>query len=238
MPEPPPQWGIDEVTKFLDIARGNAYATFANLKAEYGRIVQIDGALRKLGGNLNQSEDWFAVFFVLSAHSSWLAAVNLSMSAQVSETYVMLRASLENGLYGLRIAKNPNLRETWLRRNDSAKHKGLMLEEFKFSNLIDTLSQEDANEARVAETLYDQCIEQGAHPNELSLMQNLTMQEGAQCINFELKYMNPNSLAHSLALKSTARVGVCVLGIFSRVYKTRFDLLGLSVLLPRLRQGL
>jgi hypothetical protein len=238
MPEPPPKWGTDEITKFFDTARGNAYATFANLNAEYGRIAQIDGALRKLGGNLNHSEDWFAGFFVLTAHSSWLAAVNLSMSAQVTETYVMLRASLENGLYGFRIAKNPNLRETWLRRNDSPKHKSQMLEEFKFRNLIDTLSREDANEARAAETLYDQCIDQGAHPNELALMQNLTMQEGAQSINFEFKYMNPDPLVLGLALKSTARVGMCVLGIFSRVYKTRFDLLGLSVLLPRLRQGL
>ena len=113
-----------------------------------------------------------------------------------------------------------------------------MLEEFKFRNLINTLSKEDASEAHAAETLYDQCIDQGAHPNDQALMQNLTMQEGEQSINFQFKYMNPDPLALGLAMKSTARVGVCVLGIFSHVYKTRFDLLGLSELLPSLRQGL
>jgi hypothetical protein len=194
--------------------------------------------MRQLANNLNHSEDWFAGFFVLTAHSSWLAAVNLSMSAQVSETYVMLRASLESGLYGLHIAKNPNLHETWLRRSDSPTHKSQMLEEFKFRNLINTLSKEDVNEGRAAETLYNQCIDQGAHPNEQGLMQNLAMQEGAENINFQFKYMNPDPLALGLALKSTARVGVCVLGIFSHVYKTRYDLLGLSELLPSLRQGL
>ena len=34
----PPGWGADEITKFIDTARGNAYASFANLKAEYGRL--------------------------------------------------------------------------------------------------------------------------------------------------------------------------------------------------------
>ncbi len=44
--DPPPGWGDDEITKFVDMARTNAYATFANLPVEYGKLAQIDRALR------------------------------------------------------------------------------------------------------------------------------------------------------------------------------------------------
>jgi len=234
----PPGWGADEITKFIDTTRGNAYASFANLKEEYSRLSEIDGALRKLGENLNHTKEWFAAFFVLRAHSSWLAAVNVALSAQIPETYVILRSSLETALYGLRIAKNPSLRETWLRRHDSPKHKAQVLEEFKFRNLIDTLAVENIKEAQVAETLYNQCIDSGAHPNERALMGNLRMDKTTEEIKLKVMYLNPDPLALRLAMKSTARVGVCILGIFYQLYKERFDLLGLTAQLPTLRRGL
>ena len=236
--EPPPKWGTDDITKFIDTAYANAQVTFVNLEAEYSRISQIDGVLRKLCENLSHMDEWFAAFFVLRSHSTWLAAATLAMSARVAETYIMLRATIENGLYGLHIAKHPDLQVVWLRRHASPNHKSRIRKEFKFGNLVETLSREDANEARVAQTLYDQCIDQGAHPNERALMQNLKIEVGAQVTTFEVKYMNADPIMLGLALMSTARVGVCVLGIFSHVYKTQFDLLGLSAQLPLLRDGL
>ena len=238
LPDPPPKWGTDEVTQYLDTARTNAFATFANLSAEYAKLSKIDSALRILCTNLDRSENWFAGFFALRAHSSWLAAVSLAMSAQVLETFVVLRTCLESALYGLHIARNPSLREVWLRRSDSSQHKAQVLKEFQIRVLIDTLSKEDAHEAQVAKTLYDQCIDDGAHPNERGFMGNLKMEKGSDQIRFKVKYMNPEPLALALALKTTARVGVCALGIFRCVYKERFDILGISVQLPTLRQGL
>jgi hypothetical protein len=47
LPNPPPRWGNDEITKFLDAARGNQYATFANLSAEFQKLIAIDKTYRK-----------------------------------------------------------------------------------------------------------------------------------------------------------------------------------------------
>ena len=87
LPNPPPNWGSDEVTRFFDTARGNQYATFANLHGEFQRLIAIDRAYRKLVDNLNHSKDWFAAFFVLRAHSNFLAGARLATSGQLSEAY-------------------------------------------------------------------------------------------------------------------------------------------------------
>ncbi len=39
---PPPGWGKDEITQFIDNARSHEYATFANCKSEFDNLSQID----------------------------------------------------------------------------------------------------------------------------------------------------------------------------------------------------
>ena len=107
LPIPPPEWGTDELTKFLDVARSNSYATFHNLRDEYRRLAEIDGAFRKAVDGLFNTKDWFAAFFLLRAHSSFLGGVRLSISGQVPEGYACLRLALENALYGFYLYKNP-----------------------------------------------------------------------------------------------------------------------------------
>lgn len=238
LPNPPPQWGDDEITKFFDFARGNQYATFANLKAEFRKLMAIDKAFRKLIENLNHSKDWFAAFFVLRAHSNFLAAVRLAASAQIPETFAALRSCLENGLYGHYIAKNPNARETWLRRHDDDAHKKAMRNEFQFTKLLQFLAGVDAHEGKAVDTLYERTIDFGAHPNERALMQTLQMNKGEGKIEFKVVYLGDDNIQLRHALRTSAQVGVCVLGMFKLVYKERFDLVGLTNDLDALRQGL
>ncbi len=115
---PPPGWGKDELTKFMDVARGNTYATFHNLPSEYRKLADIDAAYRKAIDSLLNTKDWFAAFFLLKAHSSFMASTRVALTGQVSESYACLRLCLENSLYGLYLAKNPSSQETWLRKHD------------------------------------------------------------------------------------------------------------------------
>jgi hypothetical protein len=238
LPPPPPKWASDELTKFFDAARNNAFATFANRSDEVRRLIDIEAAIRKLALNLDHSKDWFAALFVLRAHSAWLAAAQLALSAQTFETAVMLRASLESALYGFRIARNPHLREIWLRRGEGRNERSQVKKEFSFRHLIDGLASEDQRESTAAEALYEQCIDFGAHPNEAGYMGNQKMEEDNGQIRFEVAYQNASPLALGLALRTTARIGVCILGIFRLIFRERCDILGISELLPRLRHGL
>ena len=69
-------------------------------------------------------------------------------------------------------------------------------------------------------------------------MQSLLMNKGADRIEFKVVYLAGDNVQLRASLKTTAQVGVCVLGMFKQVYKERFDLVGLSDELDGLRQGL
>lgn len=238
LPAPPSGWGADDITAFIDNARLNSFATYANLRPEYAKVAEVDGVFRKLIGSLLNTKDWFAAFFLLRAHSAFLAGSHLAMSGQAAETHASLRLCLENGLYGLYLAKNPSSRETWLRRHDSEQATRRVRDEFMIRSLLDTLRAMDGKEAAVAEQLYERCIDYGAHPNERALTLSLKTETGQDTVDFRIVYQTEDPMMFRACLKTAAQVGVSVLGIFRLVFKERFDLTGLTDELNRAREGL
>lgn len=239
LPEPPPDWGHDTLTSFIDEARANTYATFHNLKAEYNRLAQVEAALRLATENLSYTKDWFVAFFLMRAHGCFLGAGRLALSGQATETYACLRAALENALYGFYLSRNPVSRETWLRRHENDAARQAVRDEFTIRRLLDTIKAADAQEGNVAQTLYNETIDYGAHPNERALIQAFKMEKGEGRIEFKVGYLvRGDSPASLLALKRAAQVGVSVLSVFRLVYRERFDILGLSDTIRRLKQAL
>lgn len=149
-----------------------------------------------------------------------------------------LRLCLENGLYGLYLTKNPDSQKIWWERNDSERARSRARKEFKTAKLFHTLKEADTREARVAEKLYEDCIDLGAHPNQLALVQNLRVEDGSDIVKFHAIYLNDDPLVYRLCLTTAARVGTSVLGIFRLVFKERFEITGMSEQLEQVRQGL
>ncbi len=238
LPAAPGGWGGDDVTAFIDNARLNSFATYTNLRPEYTKVAEIDVVFRKLVGYLLNTKDWFAAFFLLRAHSAFLAGSHLAMSGQAAETYASLRLCLENGLYGLYLSQHPGSRETWLRRHDSDQAKQRVRSEFTIRNLFDSLRGLETKEAAVAEQLYERCIDYGAHPNERALTVSLKQETGQDTVEFRVVYLTDDSVIFRACLKTAAQVGASVLGIFRLVFKERFELTGLTNELNRARQGL
>lgn len=238
LPPPPPNWDANEISRFFDAARANEFATFANRTEEVARLSAIDLGYRKAIDGLNYSHDWFAGFFLLRAHSNYLGACRLCWSAQIPESYALLRSCLENAFYGLYLAKHPESRETWLRRHDNDASKQRVRDEFKIGAMLKLAAELDATEGTVAKALYDRTIDSGAHPNELALMQTLQINESADQIEFKSNYLDQDSLALRAALKATAQVGVCALSLFRVVYPERFAILGVTDLLRHVKVGL
>ena len=238
LPDPPPNWGVDEISKFFDNARMNEYATFANIQEEIHRLINIDALYRKIINGLNRSKYWFAGFFVLRTHSSYLAACRMCWSGQIPACYALLRSSLENALYGAYLSDNKDSQETWLRRHDSEEHKKKVRNEFKIRTMLDLAIQKNRKDGEVAVKLYDRTIDFGAHPNERALMQTLKMTKQCETVEFKMAYLEGDSDQLQLALKTTAQVGVCALSLFRPVYKERFDILGITDSLYDIKKGL
>jgi hypothetical protein len=238
LPAPPGGWGEDEITTFIDKARRNSFATYANFRPEFGKVAEIDVLFRKLVDNLLNTKDWFAAFFLLRAHSAFLAGAHLATSGQAVETYASLRLSLEHGLYGVYLSRNPGSRETWLRRHDNEQAKQRVRGEFRIRKLFATLRELDNKEATVADQLYKRRIDYGAHPNERALTVSLKRETGPEAIEFRVVYLTDDPVIFRGCLKTVAQVGASVLGMFRLVFRERYELSGLTDELNRARVGL
>src|SRR4051812_13780763 len=122
----PADWANDELSKFIDMASSNAFASFALLPVQYKKASAVDNALLLLCANLSDAGDWFAPLFALKSHSCYRAAVGLAMAGQSPEAFMVMRGALESALYGLYIHKNEAALEIWMKRNDGPEEKKKM----------------------------------------------------------------------------------------------------------------
>lgn len=234
----PPNWGSDDLSDFIKTAYENSFATFVNLKPQYKQLEEIDKTYRLIIDNLNNTKDWFAGFFLLRAHSSFLGGVRLSISSQAPEAFMVLRGCLENALYGLYLSRHKESQEIWLRRHDDEKSLKKVKNEFRIRALLDFLKEEDISTYQVANMLYERTIDFGAHPNEKALSSGLKVTGDQAYVQFEINYLIGNSPVMHHCIKTNALIGVCTLDIFRNVYQERYDILGITDKLKKLKNDL
>ncbi len=237
--EPPKGWGEDRVTSFFDVARENCYATFHNDSSYFKRIIEINKIFLSAIDYMENSKSWFALFFFLKAHSAFLGAVYLASATEIPEAFMVLRGVLENSLYGLYIDKNPKLARIWLERHKDEASKKEVKNKFKMIFMFNLLANCDSKLEKATKTLYERCIDYGAHPNERSLSLFLKKEDKENgAIKFNLQYMTDNPTAIRFCLKSAAQVGVCSLKILELIIPQRFQITGLSDKIKIISKGL
>jgi hypothetical protein len=234
-PPVPPDWGKDSLSEFIETARHNTIATFANLPNQYKILENIHEIYKYITENLINTPEWFASFFLLKSHSAYLGGVRLAISGQCAETYMALRGCIEAAIYGLYLSRNQESQETWLNRNNNAESLKKVKNEFQIGKLLSFLKSIDPLIHRVSVRLYDLTIDYGAHPNELALTSLLRKTEEKGMVEFNLNYLSGEGPAFRLAIKIAAEVGLCSLYIFKNVYKERFSILGIDEKLDTLK---
>lgn len=234
----PPEWGDDPLSKFIEMAKDNIWASFVGYKQLYTRLQKIDEAYRRGVEHLTNTRDWFPSFFFIRAHSAFLGACRLALSCQVGEAYMVLRGCLENGLYGFYFWKHPKTARLWYERHDSKSKRKECEGEFRLRKMLKLLESDDRKLGKIAANLYEWCIDYGAHPNERSISSVMERIEETKTINFQINYLLGDKVASRACLKTAAQVGVCCLWIFQKIFQTRFELIGLSDEIKRLAKGL
>ena len=236
--EAPVDWGQDPLSEFIDLAARQTIASFANHRREFDRLRGIHVLYSDLIQHLDNSPDWFAGFFLMRAHASYLAAARLAVSTQVGDVYVVLRACLEGSLYGLYVHRHPESQDTWLRRSESKKARDAVSSEFSYGNVRRNLEAIDKDTAEIAATLYERAISFGGHPNPegIQMTLNRTVLEDAD--RFDQSYLTSDSATIMFAQLTTAQAGVCSLRIFRNIFRERFDILQLTDRLSALAKEL
>lgn len=181
---PPPGWAQDKLSESIETARHNTFATFVNLGRVWLRLQDVDKTFRTAIDNLHHARSWFAGFFLLRTHASYLGAVRLSVSGQVPEAYMVLRGCLENSLYGLDFHEHPESRETWLRRHDDGASRERVRNEFRIGAMLELLGSRDGSLGGIVSTLYDRTIDFGAHPNDTALFTNMRQTDEERAVRF------------------------------------------------------
>jgi hypothetical protein len=228
----------DSLSQFLYQAALKSHETIDAFHSQYSRLVDIDAAFVRIQENLDDSDEWFAALMFLRTHASYRATVRLAVSGQLPETYAILRATIENALYGLYLSRNKSSVDTWLQRNDSPRFKQLVRSEFTIASLMRLLKTLDQRTHGIAEHLYDLAIDMGAHPNQFSLTGNLRIEASVNKTLLKVAYLSGDALGIQVSLKTAAQLGVCCLSIFRHVFEKRFELLGITQLLGKLERGL
>lgn len=150
------------------------------------------------------------------------------MSGAVTESYATVRQTVEYALYGYYLFKYPELREVWLKRIDSAESRKLMKKSFKIVEILDRVEADIPKHGSVARELYELAIDYGAHPNESSITTTLQVIKDGDTRLLRCIYLHEDGAPMQAVLTTTANAAVCSLGIFQKVYRERYDLLGIS----------
>jgi hypothetical protein len=196
----PKDWGQGSLGKYLEDARHNTVATFANCRSQYQALAAIDQLYCTMLDNLAQSPDFFAGFFLFRTHSSFRVGVSLCLAGQVPEAHMALRGCIESALYGLYMAGNEARQETWLRRHDAAAARRRVKGEFTIANVQSHLQGIDAKTHDIAKTLYEQTIDLGGHPNERVVTTQIAIESTEQRHTFSADYFLCGGVQQALAL--------------------------------------
>ena len=235
----PDSWTNDSLSEYTDTAINNIAATYANNKTEYPLISKVDSIYLDIAQGLNNPGGRVVESILLfRSHASFRASAMLAMCGMCPETFVQLRNCLENALYSLHIYKNKGYDEIWLNRHTDEDSLKAVKNKFKMFDVKKTLEKTDPLNYKVSSQLYDRTIDFGAHPNEMASTSSLTIEKNKGDIKFEQSYLTGGTMQQQHAMKSTAQVGVCSLYVFREIFKNRFDILGLTAKMDKLRDVL
>jgi hypothetical protein len=219
-------WGKDPITQYLDTCRAIQLATFSNKRSQVIDLVAIDDMFRKLVDGAIDPKPFLPMEFLRPSHSAYLTAVDAVMAGRLQELHTLLRACLEQALYGHFIGNDQARWGRWMDRHDprTPGQKDKWRKEFAHGNLARNLKASNAGLGGTYTELYERTIDYGAHPNERGLSMNsdiVDLPDGGK--HFGTLYLQDDGLMLDFSLKSTARVGLCVLRIAQVIYPTRMQ---------------
>lgn len=185
-------WGKDELSKLIDNAFCNIGKCFIDLKPYFEVLCKAYNILVDINKLLSYKDEAGLVIVSLSGRvlSCFVAGSRLALSGQLTETYILMRAIVENALYAYYVKEDIKRAEVWLKRHEDEKSIKACRTTFVIANIFNSIEKKSK---RIKDKLYDcynESIDWGAHPNERSVFPNLTHQQDRP--GFKLNILNPH----------------------------------------------
>ena len=241
MPEPeykpPPKWGDDPLTDYIEIAHRNRWASFVHERKAVGLLLRIDAWLEALRNGLINPKHHISALLCLRAQLLYRTACELALSGNHYASMPVQRACLEAAAYALWCAKDAAAVNVWMDRDDSDATKKAARSFFTHKRTKEVVAKSDAKLAEIYAKLYDHAIDFGAHPNALGVWTGAEIKPAGD--NFEMMQigLHGQGVALDAALKSSAQAGVFVIRIAELIWPERVELLGLRDEMWELRRA-
>jgi len=234
----PPGWGTDELTKFIDAAHRNQYATFHTKRPATQRLVAIDGEFAKVTQSWMNPPSEILAMLLVRCHGAFRTAASLAMAGQAVETYVQCRAMLEFAAYALHIHRDPSLGLVWLDRHQSPSQMAAQKTAFAHGKVAASVRAANRHAGKRFEELYQRTIDFGGHPNERSVTGNMKMVEETDRRVMLAILLHADGPELDMALKTVAQCGMTSLEMLQVIHDAKFELLGINAAMLELRKGL
>ncbi len=161
-------WGKSELTQFLEIAEQQTLASFVILPRWVQALELIDANLTTNAPTyfheLDAPRQTAAKLFI-RAFGTYRAACRLALSGQVFEATVLTRSVIESGVYAWACGHSQEHRDAWNARADGDAQRSEAKRKFSWSGLTTLLKAVAPNLAERVAALYQETIDNGAHPN-------------------------------------------------------------------------
>lgn len=128
----------------------------------------------------------------------------------------MLRGENEHGQYALYVPTDEKLKRTWLDRHKDEAARKEVRKKFGPTMIGKVVEAKDPKLAARVSDLYEETIDQGAHPNVKAFLASAVQKNEKGELVLSVAYLNPGELEQ--ILKTTIDVGQCVLALFNVVF--------------------
>jgi hypothetical protein len=215
-------WGKDKLTQELEQAFYNIGVSFIKLKPHFDLLKKANEIFIDTFEQMttDKIEKEIACLLFGRAFGCFLGAVRLSSSGQMTETWVLLRALIENCLYAFYMFESPERADIWVNRHKDEDSKKKCKDTFKVGSIWVELKIRSKRTANEAKTLYDKAIDWGAHPNERSLFPNIVPKPNSSGLSLCLVNANPAFIRASVIY--TIRTSLFTFRIFNLVFPEVF----------------
>lgn len=235
---PPPGWATDDLTKSLDDARSNQWATFWNKGDAVRKLIAIDKLLLEVSKDWLNPESEIAALLLIRCHAAFRISTGLAMAGQLAETYPQCRAMLEYAAYAVHIYRNPRLGVVWLSRHEDTESKKKQKKAFAHREVLQTITTANRHAGKRFEELYERTIDLGGHPNERSVTGNTKMVNTLSERTMLAIMQHGDGIELDFGLKNVALCGMVSLEMLQIVFNARFEILGINAGLLELRKAL
>jgi hypothetical protein len=212
---------------FFDMVHANQKANRANFPVWCDILERMDSCFVSAGKNLINPKPVMPGNFLLRCQYAFKTAVGMALAGQVVEVFVMQRSVLEYAGYGLTIFEKPELDGVFVLRQLGPREMKAQKEAFKIGAVRAAIGRYDTELAGNFDENYQRSIDFGAHPNPHASFAAAVLDERDGETGMTVLGISNDAKMITVALKSTAQVGLTALLVFQHVFKEKFELLGI-----------